>query len=315
MEDDDEFGDLYTDVLRPLTTPSTAPPPIQTTAATISSSRPIDLNIHSDDEEILYGGPNSNQSNFKISLKSQKSPVDGPGSSDLIRNSNTGLENEDNSAGTGKFWEDGSGTEARVLERSDLGKVREKGFEDPNFMDESGIDILVEERDDKDGNLENFEGNTGIEGMGLEPMIPGLSMPRVSNRDEGGGGEGDDWDSDSEDDLQIVLNDNTGIMGMERAGGGDDDDDEDEDGDPLVIVADNDPNHQPMEDPDWGEDAAQAAEGGERKELGDSTAKVNGGAVVAPKLGYSSHGYHHPFHSQFKVSDNCTCGVLRFPLA
>ncbi|KAK9274595.1 hypothetical protein L1049_021844 [Liquidambar formosana] len=150
--------------------------------------------------------------------------------------------------------------------------------------------------------------------LGSEPFIPGLSsgpstIPGVSsepgNREKAdvvsrddASGEGDDWDSDSEDDLQIVLNDNNhGPMAMDR-GGVVGSDDEDEDGEPLVIVGDaDDPNHQTMEEPDWGEDASQTADG-ERKEMGEA-AKVNGGMPVAPKVGYSSHGYH-PFHSQFK---------------
>ena len=76
-------------------------------------------------------------------------------------------------------------------------------------------------------------------------LIPGISggYNAVDNGDEG-----DDWDSDSEDDLQIVLNDNNhGHMVMDKTGAMGIDD-EDEDGDPLVIVADSESAHQPMEE-------------------------------------------------------------------
>ena len=120
------------------------------------------------------------------------------------------------------------------------------------------------------------------------------------------GDEEDDWDSDSEDDLQIVLNDNNHMhMVMDRTGvmGSDD-----EDGDPLVIVADSEPAHQPIEEQEWGEDAAQDMDG-ERKESGDA-AKMNGGVAVAPKIGYN----YHPYHSQFKVSDVVRAGFCVFAL-
>lgn len=65
---------------------------------------------------------------------------------------------------------------------------------------------------------------------------------------------GDDWDSDSEDDLQIVLNDNSHGVPM----GGDDDEDGEED---LVIIADDDQqhhhHHQAMEEQNWGEEELQ----------------------------------------------------------
>ncbi|KAJ8560758.1 hypothetical protein K7X08_022618 [Anisodus acutangulus] len=290
MEDDDEFGDLYTDVLQPLTASfqSQHPPaPVEEAApksAGAPTRPPIDLNINSDDEEILYGAPNSKtlaselpESNLNLNL--------GAGKIESLSEIN-----EPNS-------------KARILEKSDDVKLGEKGFQDLNLMDEANIDIVVEERDDKDDILMEKDQNIG-ENVETE-MIPGLSIPGVLGG-PGNGGDGnnveDDWDSDdSEDDLQIVLNDNThGPMGMERMGVGEDDDEDDEDGEPLVIVADNDgPSHPPMmEEKEWSEEGGPGANG-ERKEIGDAI-KVNGAPGVAAKVGYNNHAYHHPYHSQYK---------------
>ncbi|KAI3790370.1 hypothetical protein L2E82_03358 [Cichorium intybus] len=296
MEDDDEFGDLYTDVLQPLQMSSAPPqPPIQSTPQ--PPSRSIDLNdrIPSDDEEILYGAKNSG-----------KLTCDQPGPNlNLNKRDGAAEKNE-------KYW----GEEAapppdsggRVFGGSSgLVKVEEKGFEqDPNFMDDvkGEFSQIKEERLDENFGIEDAEEED-------EFLIPGLSSSGARVLERGGkeGEGGDDWDdSDSEDDLQIVLNDNTGggIMGMD--GGVGQDEEDDEDGDNLVIVTGNaDPNlhhhHPPMDDlQDWGEDPGQAAEGvGERKDLlgGDPGRPEVGGATAAQKIGYGSHGYH-PFHSQFK---------------
>ncbi|KAF3665981.1 FIP1[V]-like protein [Capsicum annuum] len=280
MEDDDEFGDLYTDVLRPLTTsvfqsqPPSAPPQEVTAAGgstqltTRPTTRPIDLNINTDDDEVMFGvAPNE--------MKTLES-----GSSLPESNLNLNL-----GAGIGE-----SGRESRVLEKSEDVRL-------PNFMDdEANIDIVVEENDEKEGILmgkeENDVGNIEADGQ----LIPGLSIPGGDANVE------DDWDSDSEDDLQIVLNDNNhGPMGMEGMGIGVEDDEDDEDGEPLVIVADNDgPSHPPMmEEQEWGEEGGVGGNG-ERKEMNDAL-KVNGAPGVAPKVGgYSNHAYHHPYHSQYK---------------
>ncbi|CAL5341143.1 unnamed protein product [Camellia sinensis] len=329
-EDDDEFGDLYTDVLRPLK------------SSALSQNRPIDLNIQSDDEDILSGAPNSNPNfNFTSSHQNQtlvfNSDKAAPelglaSSSDSHRNLNLNLDldgkQQSQEVDIEEGLAEGVSNLGSDLPEPSVPRVLEScgDVKFPNLMDESEIDVVVvEERDDEDDLLvakdegsmdknDNFEKfdvqeiNTGIGDLGSAPLIPGLSIPGVldamdnrgnSNfamRDEASA-EGDDWDSDSEDDLQIVLNDNnhgpmamgkTGVMGS---------DDEDEDGDPLVIVTYSEPGHQPMEEQEWGEDVAQAADG-ERKELGDA-AKVNGGMVVPPKIGYSNHPYQ-PYHSQFK---------------
>lgn len=415
MEDDDEFGDLYTDVLTSFppssSTATHPPPPPQSVSSNLN--RPIDLNVNNtqssndddDDDEIFFGAASNSEKNnqgfdaarriqpivasssgFNRNLnlevnKSEKNnqltlafdsgkrnePVAASSSgfdrdlnlevnNQLTLGFNGGKQKEPIFAASSGFDKDlnleadkseglaeigkslGVSDSDRFLDSGGEVKVETRGFEDPNFVDESKIDIGVDERDDKGdvlvekdedlvGKIENLESfdnfdieevNTGI--GDVEHMIPGLSIPGVSdpanNRGAGAdflmrGEEGDDWDSDSEDDLQIVLNDNEHGPMIDRMGAtGADDDDEDEDGEPLVILGDSDTNHQGMEEQDWGEDAAQGADG-ERKELGDAT-KANGGVVQPPKIPYSSHVYH-PFHSQFKVSEIVNAGFCVFP--
>lgn len=110
-----------------------------------------------------------------------------------------------------------------------------------------------------------------------EPLIPGLTGDAVeaSRRI----GEGDDWEDsdDSDDDLQIVLD----AGGLPDAG---------DDRGPDVAAAAGD-----TEERDWGENSTQLVDG-EKKDVGESV------RVLARKVGYSNQGYHHPFHSQFKVS-------------
>ncbi|XP_022134823.1 FIP1[V]-like protein [Momordica charantia] len=307
MEDDDEFGDLYTDVLRPFASSSSSAPAPQTHLSSLQ--RPIDLNRR-DDDETPFG---ASYSNSLVPLQlTNETPLPQP-----VR--------EPVSAAS-------SGFVLNLAARNDSEGLRARGDKDlapvhvelPNralgdrvFGVESGI-IGALEKDvnlmDKDVKFDIEEGNAGVEDVGVEPIIPGLSPAggmsihggagnlestegfRTNDavRDRGDGG--DDWDSDSEDDLQIVLNDSDrGPMAMERSGlVGDDEDDEDDR--PLVILGDNDQN-QAMEEQEWGDDAAPAADG-ERKELGEA-AKSSGGMVVAPKIGYSNYGYR-PFHSQYK---------------
>ncbi|EPS62002.1 hypothetical protein M569_12793, partial [Genlisea aurea] len=143
--------------------------------------------------------------------------------------------------------------------------------------------------------------------LSSDQAIPGLSGKMESR---GTANFDDGWDSDeSEDDLEIVLNDNNRvIMGMERMKGMDDANYEE--GEPLVVVADNSDLghhlHHPhmIDEQEWGDEEAGPAADGERKESGDATKPAMGGpsamAAVPPKIGYNSHMYHHPLHSQFK---------------
>ncbi|KAL0315416.1 UNVERIFIED_CONTAM: FIP1[V]-like protein [Sesamum radiatum] len=327
MEDDDEFGDLYTDVLRPLTA-SVQSHPGKIDAPATSQSRPIDPSVNSDDEEILYGASDLKNSvsnsgiGFKLnaSIQEKTLPQTGErGGFDLNLYSN-------------KEASRVAGADRLEVEPMGLGKGEGSGG--VNFMEEDDdLNIVLEERENKDDDLVekdvnfidkqenvyssaernettvNFTGPGAVGEMGSQQMIPGLSG-KLENH--GGSNIEDEWESDeSEDDLRIVLNDNNhGPMGMERMPGGDDEDDED--GEPLVIVADNGDvghhhHHQQMmmEEQEYaGEEGGPGADG-ERKELGDA-AKASGvggtaaPAAVPPKIGYSNHVYHHPFHSQFK---------------
>ncbi|XWS17767.1 hypothetical protein CRYUN_Cryun33cG0095900 [Craigia yunnanensis] len=281
MEDDDEFGDLYTDVLKPFSSTSTVslssatPQPHQLSSTPAHLHRPIHLNIQfQDDDNTLFGAPRP------IPASQTLAPFKSPPPHVVPAAAPDSIPNRDSSP-------------------------------EPVFLD-----TKQEPVDGKDAKFDIEErGSNGNEGTGSDdPIIPGLTES-VRQEDSGrnnkgsdngirGGGEaeeeGDDWDSDSEDDLQIVLNDNNhDPMAMERGGMMGEDDNED--GDPLVIVADGDAN-QGMEEQEWGEEGGQAADG-ERKEGGEAGkvggAGGSGGSLVAPKIGYISHGYH-PFHSQFK---------------
>ncbi|KAJ6673373.1 FIP1[III]-LIKE PROTEIN [Salix viminalis] len=267
MEDDDEFGDLYTDVLRPFS--SSLSSSRQTLSAHSSLHRPIDLNdaIKDEDDEILRVTshrnlpPPSNQNSIEItSFSAPQVRVLGDAKSPIK----------------------GSIAEDRDL-NFDIEDVNTEILEDSRPI----IPGLM------DGDSTKIEASSVVNGGGV-------------GGGKGGGDWEEDEESESEDDLQIVLNDNShpgGPMGIDREVG-DDDDDDDEDGDPLVIIADNDGPNIAIEEQDWGggEDGVAAAGGGaegERKEGGEATGK--GSAVVGPKIAYSNHGYHHhPFHSQFK---------------
>ncbi|CAI0542471.1 unnamed protein product [Linum tenue] len=292
MDEDDEFGDLYTDVLQPFSNSSTSalPPPqpllqLQPKRASPPppppSSSSVDLNPD-DDDEILYG-------------------ASGRGDQTLVNSA-------PNSRPDGKLSVMvGGGSDSRL-------GINNKGLEARGIS----TDFLSGEPD-KDLDFDIEEGGNAGEDSGL--LIPGLGVDMVEDSKqngaaagvggmggsgrgvkEGGDEEWDEEDSDSEDDLQIVLND-TGPMGMDRGMMGDGEEDEDDDGDPLVIVADGDPN-QGMGEPDWGggdEAAADAGgEGGDKKEGGEAAGKGNA-MVAGAKIGYNNHGYHHTFHSQFKV--------------
>ncbi|GER44582.1 homolog of yeast FIP1 [Striga asiatica] len=310
MEDDDEFGDLYTDVLRPLTA-SHPPHPVSTL-----QSRPIDQDTDSDDEEILHGA-----ADLKISVSGSRL--------DPVLKSNTSVQEisltkpEARPELGGFNWKFDSTSKAAEVAGCDglgleAGKEPSGGF---NFTeDEDDLNIVVEERENKDDDLvekdvnlvhkqekkmhsstEQRENAGSFGESAPDQMIPGLSANFDSHV---GPNFEDDWESDeSDDDLQIVLNDSHhGPMGMERMPGMNDEDD-DEDGDQLIIVADNgDVVHhsQPMlEERELGVEEGGPTADGDRKESGDA-AKAGGSQQ---KVGYSNQLYHHhPFHSQFKAN-------------
>ncbi|KAL2322126.1 hypothetical protein Fmac_026505 [Flemingia macrophylla] len=230
MEDDDEFGDLYTDVLRPFASPSSSAP----------APPSLDLNLNA--TQIPCDAPHA----------------DSPAPSHLPPSA---------------AEEPPKIIDAEPPPDSSLPAAAGEGV-DPMDRDVK-FDIEEEEEEEEGGDV------------GSEPVIPGLSGAAPAE-------EGDDWDSDSEDDLKIVLNENN-HMAMERGGMVDGDEEEEDEDEGLVIVG-ADPN-QAAEEQEWGENAAMIGEGGERK---DATELVKAGGAVPPKIGYSNHGYH-PFHSQFKL--------------
>ncbi|PIA45749.1 hypothetical protein AQUCO_01600179v1 [Aquilegia coerulea] len=338
MDDDDGFGDLYTDVLRPYT--DSHPSILSFSSSSANSSKP-DLNLQKDDDEdILLRVSDRNStiipstiSNQTLIPKLEKSQFHGetssfkPNSIGDDRLVEVKKEKVDEVEGVRVLeLQNGEvvvGGDVRVLE--EFKSSENFGIEDVR-VENSGVNGGF---NDKGGVLmkkeveENVEIDVGMDDLGSEPIIPGLSgasfIPGVfgagDNQEDrkrediggtsggGGGGQddedrgGDDWDSDSEDDLQIVLNDKSGPLGMDRNEGMGSDD---EDGEDLVIVADGDQLHQPMEDLEWGDDPTQAADG-ERKEPGD-TSKVNGGMVntAGARIGYGNHVMYAPHHSQFK---------------
>ncbi|KAF6171258.1 hypothetical protein GIB67_036926 [Kingdonia uniflora] len=318
MDDDDDFGDLYDDVLQPISFPSTTPsqPPPSSSIPTTKPSSILN-NDSSDDDDILFRTPDPklHSSHQIIAPRLQERIPDrigNPGSNwiedrrDEIRVSlkveaNGVLESQKEDLGL-------QYEKARVLEdseKSNIGGVKVE--EEDGGAD--GIGDFIREGVKE----ENFDIEIDIEEAGENPMIPGVSggsfVPRgfdgdeneASRREDSGGG--DDWDdSDSDGGLQIVLNENSGPMGM--MGGNEDDEDDDGDED-LVIVADGDQHqhqhHQVMEEQEWGDDPTQLIDG-ERKELGGDPGKANGGGVgnvLGARVGYNTHGYH-PHHSQFK---------------
>ncbi|CAL9244033.1 unnamed protein product [Arabidopsis halleri] len=262
MEDDDEFGDLYSDVLQPFQPPVVLPPPPPL------PHRSIDLNLRSQDQDVAE--PNS-------ALISRVSD------NDALKLSTTLSQDA-----TRQAIVDGGGDD----------KDMSFDIEEPDADSTPTIPGLFV---------------TASEAGALPGLATDRGVSQVTTRIEqqvgggdggyGGQGDGDDWDSDSEDDLQIVLNDssrNVMIGGADRRSrmGDNEDDDDEDDEDPLVIVADTDPN-QPMEEQMWGEDGLQGIEG-DGKDGGEAgKGSGPGGASGPPKAGYSSHGYH-PFHSQFK---------------
>ncbi|KZV16456.1 hypothetical protein F511_10068 [Dorcoceras hygrometricum] len=298
MEEDDEFGDLYTDVLRPLTASFQSHHQVADSPAVGSSSAPlqsrgIDLNNNSDDEDIVYGPPDSK--NLKSNL-----------SSTLNLKLNATIQDSISA-------ELGTRPEMRKIDLNLDSNQEGNRIEGLADMDNKDDDLVG-----KDNGLDDIKENLYNSAHGEEitvnyagkNMVTEIGMG-LSDRLENQGASNleDEWESEeSEDDLQIVLNDNP--IGMERTPGMHDEDDED--GDPLVIVADNGDtglhhHHQQMmmEEQEWAGEEGLPGTDGEKKELGDESKTSGAGgsappSALQPRIGYSNHVYHHPYHSQFK---------------
>ncbi|KAL5774915.1 hypothetical protein ACOSP7_012472 [Xanthoceras sorbifolium] len=283
MEDDDEFGDLYTDVLLPLSVSN----PHNISPDPSSLHRPIDLNFN---------------------IKSDVPPASYPNST-LPPPAAAPPQVDESHAPPRAPEKAGCGGDSELIDKDVTFDIEEAddGIPDDDAPMIPGISEEVSKRNEGGGDGDGDEGGFGekLDGGG------------GGGAKEIGGEEEEDWDSDSDDGLQIVLNDDHnrgGAAAMATDDGGDDDDDDDEDEDPLVIVADADANNQGMmmmEEPEWGGDdpaGVQMTEGGaEKKEtsaMGERAITANGpaaAATAAAKIGYSSHyPYHNPYHSQFK---------------
>ncbi|XP_068651982.1 FIP1[V]-like protein isoform X2 [Aristolochia californica] len=338
MEDEDEFGDLYTDVLRP---PSSATPPHRpplflsssSTSALPSAGSLFQSHEDDGDEDDDFLSSSAPASGYK-----PPSQTLAPLPNRFVKEDSARERRPDVST-TSPYrketnWDGNAIFDAREPETAEV-PVRNEDL--AGVSDERGR--VLESRDGEDrtrglddmgrGEIPEAQGenavlsgekmgiNVGVGDLDAELVIPGLFTdtfvslhgPDEVNSHRGNqsvgvaaaAAAGDDSDSDSEDDLQIVLNDNTASVGAERNEGVGIDDDDDEDGEDLVIVADDGALlSQPMEDRDWGEESAPAAADGERKD-GAEVAKINGGqgGAVGARIGFSNHGYH-PHHSQFK---------------
>ncbi|KAL6637751.1 hypothetical protein ACP70R_025323 [Stipagrostis hirtigluma subsp. patula] len=236
MEDDDEFGDLYTDILIPTPASTSAPsnpPPPETLARPPPNPNPTLAKAaaaaEDDDDDWILGGSD---------------PIPGV-----------------DPTGDWADEDDDGGALAPPAKREVAAPAPKPvpAAEDPDpFMG----------------------GDSG-------PAIPGLSSSAAA-----GAAGSDEWDSDSEDDIQIVLNETDGRRGLGV------DEGDDEDGEDLVIVADG-PHIPGMEEQDWGEDPTAAGAEGERKDGGEP-----GKVAAAPggRIGYSGggQGFHPQHHSMFK---------------
>ncbi|KAK1275453.1 hypothetical protein QJS04_geneDACA003736 [Acorus gramineus] len=289
IDDDDEFGDLYTDVLLPISSapPPPAPPPPSSSSSAAAANPPLLTTVDADSDEILFDAP-----------PSRAPPAEDDGGGDDVI------------GGGGNDWilvgdGDGGGDRMGILkdEEARVSVAAAAAASDSPPLGGGGEIKVLED----------------VEEAEEEPVIPGLSRSPLEadakvaadvldKEEDLGGAGGDDWESDSEDDLRIVLNETRGPIGggLQRNGqiGGsdeEDDDDDDEDGEDLVIVADDGDQPRPpmMEEQEWGEEVAQQpGMDGERKD-GAEAPKMNGPVGVGARSGYSGHGYHS-VHMQYK---------------
>jgi hypothetical protein len=170
MEEDDEFGDLYTDILIPTQTPASTsalsnPVPVETLPRQPPNPNPTPLAAaaaEEDDDDWLLGGSD---------------PIPGV-----------------DPTGDWADEDDDGGEPAPPVKREVAAPAKR-----PTSADD--IDPLM-------------GGGAGDSG----PAIPGLSSSAAA-----GAAGSDEWDSDSEDDIQIVLNETDGRRGL----GEDEGDDED----------------------------------------------------------------------------------------
>eukprot|EP01018_Ginkgo_biloba_P009741 Gb_35383 [translate_table: standard] len=327
MEENDEFGDLYADV--GVNFSDNAP------SLPFSTCRPTYGEHNGDGEEQgLYGVPSKDTVSDELLLYGQVSE-----NKSINKNKNDILENEVAENEKDRY-SDGKGSEhtetsplndcAAKPELNDL--VEENGGSpravttlqqnvgkkmSGDFFESGGNGVLCgsgkELGDSPDKGIGAMPGQiTNIPGLSSGAFVSGYEEVGEGNGENWGGtpvqsgqvpGDREDWDSDSDDDLQIVLNDDrpAGFSNIHRGGEGgtefeDGSDNEDGDDD-LVIVTGGD---QPMKDQEWGEETqlplegAVSASGG----IGEDRHMVKGNIGMLNSRG-ASHSYH-PHYSQFK---------------
>ncbi|XP_042449544.1 FIP1[V]-like protein [Zingiber officinale] len=328
-DDDDEFGELYTDVLHSVAESVPAPLP-----SVLSPGGRIDPLLHAEKDDSDGGDPDG-----RLFVASRADPcAEAPSSSKraippamaaaedvseedwmlgraapVVDSTENWNDEDDDGTLSSRQAEVGAPSpsiegEPRVLEE-DEEEARVSEFQEGN----NGIGVDKKISAPEDGfSLSGGGIEQNLESLDQTLHIPGLSAGTASsglfagiNNEERKPSQSEDWDSDSEDDLKIVLNDsNHGPLVAERHNliGIDDDDDDDGEED-LVIVTDEDQHHRlpTMEEQNWSEDSMQPAGDGERKEMSDVT-KVTGTAGAAPgaRIGYSNLGFHTQHHSMFK---------------
>lgn len=252
MEEDDEFGDLYSDVLQPFQPPVVLPPPPPLPL------RSIDLNLRSQDQDVTE--PNS----ASISRVSDN---------DAVKLSTTLSQDA-----TRQAIVDGGGDD----------KDMSFDIEEPDADSTPTIPGLFVTASEA-GALPGLATDRGVSQVTtrIEQQVGGGGDGQGEGDDWDSDSEDDLQIVLNDSSRNVMIG---GADRRSRMGDNEDDDDEDDE-DPLVIVADTDPN-QPMEEQLWGEDGLQGIEGDGKDGGEAGKGSGPGGATGPPKAGYSSHGYH-----------------------
>ncbi|CAN8301447.1 unnamed protein product [Cochlearia groenlandica] len=260
MDEDDEFGDLYSDVLQPFQPPSSLPPPPPPPLPS------IDLNLRSQDQDASEANPAPisrvpENDSSKLSVTHSQKPNlpaigdDGGGGDGDDKDMSFDIEEHDadsTPAIPGLF---GTGDEAIPGLGLDRGVTQ---------------DVAMVYGGQGEGDDDDWDSDSEDD---LQIVLNESSrMIGADRRSRMGDNEDDDDDDDDDEDPLVIVTDadpNQAMEEQQQLWGG-------EDG--LQGVGDGD-----------GKDGGEAGKG----------SGGPGGGIGQPKAGYSSHGYH-PFHSQFK---------------
>lgn len=252
MEVDDDFGDLYSDVLLPSIPSDSHKPP----------SAPSNPNLASGQ----ISAPSPSVSTAAASVAAAPA-----------------VEDDD--------WLLGGAAPATVDPLSNWVDEDEEIDANPSKDEKPTASALSAAKTELDMN------QTAVAVDAADPEEPQTVIPGLGTAV--GPAASDDWDdSDSDDDLKIVLNDPE-HGAMDDMGYGEGDEEE------ALVMGTNGDQIGAMEQ-DWGEEGTGPGGEGEGKE-GD-VSKVVGvggpGAAGPSRIGYSSHAFHQ-HHSIYKVRDAC----------